>query len=148
LDSSFRDDDAPRSVLRTNRAVRVGKFWRQSTRHKLATEPNRSKKRNEGNRGLRRIVVCGEFNLTPLFCFCPGKASEHDTDHGQPDEGSDGAGVALEIARQAAIAADPRQGTFDDPAPGQDDEFVQFITLDDLKHPTTGLAAARAARGP
>src|SRR5436853_5590140 len=44
---------------------------------------------------------------------CPGQASEHDADHGQSDEGSDGAGVALEIACQAAIAADPGQGSFD-----------------------------------
>ena len=69
---------------------------------------------------------------------CPGQASEHDADHGQPDEGSDGAGVSLEIARQAAIAADPRQGSFDDPALRQHDEFVQFVALDDLKHPTAG----------
>src|SRR5205823_6802221 len=66
---------------------------------------------------------------------CPGEAAEHDADHGQPDEGSDGAGVSLEIARQAAIAADPGQGSFDDPALGQDDEFVQFVALDDLDHP-------------
>src|SRR5438045_8205096 len=62
-------------------------------------------------------------------------------------KGSDGGGVALEIARQAAIAADPGQGAFDDPAPGQDDEFVQFIALDDLKHPTTGAGSrSRGAR--
>ena len=69
---------------------------------------------------------------------CPGKASEHDADHGQSDEGGDGAGVSLEIARQAAIAADPGQGSFDDPALGQHDEFVQLIALDDLEHPTAG----------
>ena len=69
---------------------------------------------------------------------CPGKASEHDADHGQSDAGGDGAGVSLEIARQAAIAADPGQGSFDDPALGQDDEFVQLIALDDLEHPTAG----------
>ena len=69
---------------------------------------------------------------------CPGQASEHDADHGQSDEGSDGAGVALEIACQAAIAADPGQGSFDDPALGQYDEFVQLIALDDLEHPTAG----------
>src|SRR5256885_8635045 len=71
----------------------------------------------------------------------PCQASEHDADHGQPDEGSDGTGVALEIARQAAIAADPGQGAFDDPALGQDDEFVQFVALDDLEHPTTGAGS-------
>src|SRR5437762_9262265 len=72
---------------------------------------------------------------------CPGQASEHDADHGQSDEGSDGAGVALEIACQAAIAADPGQGSFDDPALGQDDEFVQFVALDDLDHPTPGAGS-------
>src|SRR5207248_3859815 len=45
--------------------------------------------------------------------------------------------VSLEITCQA-IAADPGQGSFDDPALGlgQDDEFVKFIALDDLEHPT------------
>ena len=71
----------------------------------------------------------------------PCQASEHDADHGQPDEGGDGARVSLEIARQAAIAADPGQGAFDDPALGQDDEFVQFVALDDLEHPTTGAGS-------
>ena len=79
---------------------------------------------------------------------CPGQASEHDADHGQSDEGSDGAGVALEIARQAAIAADPGQGSFDDPALGQDDEFVQFVALAISNTQRPVLAAARAARGP
>ena len=71
----------------------------------------------------------------------PCQASEHDADHGQPDEGGDGAGVSLEIARQAAIAADPGQGSFDDPSLGQGDEFVQFVALDDLEHPTTGAGS-------
>ena len=79
---------------------------------------------------------------------CPSQATEHDSDHGQPDEGGDGAGVSLEIARQAAIAADPGQGSFDDPALGQDDEFVQLVALDDLEHPTAspgcGLRRARS----
>ena len=72
---------------------------------------------------------------------CPRKASEHDADHGQPDEGSDGAGVSLEIARQAAIAADPGQGSFNDPALRQDDKFVQFVALDDLDHPMAGVGS-------
>ena len=77
----------------------------------------------------------------------PGQASEHDADHGQPDKGGDGARVSLEIACQAAIAADPCQGAFDDPTLGQDDEFVQFVALDDLEHPTAGAGSrSRAAR--
>ena len=71
----------------------------------------------------------------------PGQASEHDADHGQPDKGGDGARVALEIARQAAIAADPCQRAFDDPALGQDDEFVQFVALDDLDDPSARLCS-------
>src|SRR5438067_9091626 len=78
---------------------------------------------------------------------CAGKASQHDADHGQPDEGSDGAGVALEIARQTAIAADPGEGALDDPALGQHDEFVQLVALDDLQYPTTGAGSrSRGAR--
>jgi hypothetical protein len=68
----------------------------------------------------------------------PCQASEHNADHGEPDEGGDSAGVSLEIARQTAIAADPGQRAFDDPALGQDDEFVQFVALDDLDHPMAG----------
>jgi hypothetical protein len=66
---------------------------------------------------------------------CSGQASEHEADHGEPDEGSDGARVSFEIACQAAIATDPGQGSLDDPALGQDDKFVQFVALDDLDDP-------------
>jgi hypothetical protein len=69
------------------------------------------------------------------------QASEHDADHGEPDEGGDGARISLEIARQAAIAANPGQGSFDDPALGQDDELVQLVALDDRKHPTAGAGS-------
>jgi hypothetical protein len=51
-----------------------------------------------------------------------GEPPEHDADHGEADEGGDGSGVALEVARQAAKAADPGEGSFDDPALGQDFE--------------------------
>jgi hypothetical protein len=71
----------------------------------------------------------------------PCQASKHKADHGEPDEGSDGARVSLEIACQAAIAADPGQGSFDDPAFGQDDEFVQFMSFDDLDHPMAGAGS-------
>ena len=74
----------------------------------------------------------------------PCQASEHDADHREPDEGGDGARISLEIARQASIAADPGQGSFDDPALGQDDEFVQFVALDDFDHPMA--AAGRGSR--
>ena len=64
-----------------------------------------------------------------------GQASEHDSDHGEPYEGSGGFRVAFEVAREASIAADPGQGSFDDPAFWQDDEFMQLVALDDLQLP-------------
>jgi len=73
----------------------------------------------------------------PWLC----QASGHNADHREPDEGGNGARVSLEIARQAAIAADPGQGLFDDPALGQNDDFVQFVALDDLEHPTAGAGS-------
>ena len=68
----------------------------------------------------------------------PDQATKHDADHGEAHESRGGSGATLEVACQAAIAADPGQGSFDDPALGQDDEFVQFVALDDLEHPTPG----------
>jgi len=71
----------------------------------------------------------------------PCQASEHDADHGESDEGGDGACVSLEIARQATIATNPCQRAFDNPALGQDEEFVQFVALDDLNDPTAGAGS-------
>ena len=36
-----------------------------------------------------------------------GKPPEHDADHGEADERSDGGGIAFEVARQTVVAADP-----------------------------------------
>ena len=72
-----------------------------------------------------------------------GQASEHDSDHGEADESGGGAGIALEVAREASVAANPGQGSFDDPAFGHDNEAVQFVALDDLKLPGSGLCNGR-----
>lgn len=74
---------------------------------------------------------------------CPGQASEHETDHGETDEGGDGSGVTLEIACQSAISTDPREGALDDPAFGNNDEAMQFAALDDLQGPGSGLGDGR-----
>jgi len=71
----------------------------------------------------------------------PGQAAQHYADHCETDEGDDGARVSLEVACQATIAADPRQRAFDDPALGQDNELVQFGSLDDFDHPTAGAGS-------
>lgn len=78
----------------------------------------------------------------------PGQAPQHESDHGEADEGGGGAGVSLEVARQAAITADPCEGALDDPTLGQHHELVRFVALDDLDHPTPraggGFCHARA----
>ena len=68
-----------------------------------------------------------------------GQSSEHDADHGEAEEGGDGSGVALEVAGQAAVLADPGKGALDDPALGQDDKAMGVAALDDLQGPGTGL---------
>jgi len=44
------------------------------------------------------------------------QAAEHDADHGEANEGGYRSGVALEVARHAAKAADPGEGSLHDPA--------------------------------
>jgi len=69
----------------------------------------------------------------------PGQAAKHDADHGQAHESRGGSGVTLEVACQAAIAADPGQGSFDDPAFGEDDEVMSIAAFDDLDYPAAGI---------
>jgi len=69
-----------------------------------------------------------------------GEAAQHDADHGEAEEGGDGWGVALEVAGQAAVAADPGEGALDDPALGQDDKAMGIAALDDLQVPGTGFS--------
>jgi hypothetical protein len=68
-----------------------------------------------------------------------GQATQHDADHGEAEEGGDGFGVALEVAGQSAVAADPGKGALDDPAFGQDDKAMGVAALDDLQGPGAGL---------
>ena len=67
-----------------------------------------------------------------------GQATQHDADHGEAEEGRDGSGVTLEVAGQAAVAADPGKSTLDDPSLGQDDEAMGIAALDDLQAPEAG----------
>ena len=65
-----------------------------------------------------------------------GQAPKHEADHRETHEGCDGASVAFKVACQAPVAADPSEGSLDDPALGQDDERVQFGALNDFDNPT------------
>lgn len=46
--------------------------------------------------------------------------------------------MPLEVASEAAVAADPSYGALDDPALRQHDEFVLVVASDDLDLPTAG----------
>jgi len=69
----------------------------------------------------------------------PCQAAEHDADHGEADEGCDGSCVALEIAGQATVPADPCECALDDPSLGQDNEAMRIASLDDLQRPATSI---------
>jgi hypothetical protein len=63
-----------------------------------------------------------------------GQSPEHDADHGKTNEGCGGSGIALEVTRQASVAADPGKRAFNDPALGQYDKSFGLIrALDDLR---------------
>ena len=67
-----------------------------------------------------------------------GQAAQHDADHGEAEEGGDGSRVPLEVAGEAAVAADPGKGALDDPSLRQDDETMGIAALDDLQAPAAG----------
>jgi len=64
-----------------------------------------------------------------------GQASKHEADHSETNEGGDGSSVALEVADETTVVADPGEGALDDPAFGKNDEAMQFTALDDLDPP-------------
>jgi hypothetical protein len=76
-----------------------------------------------------------------------GQSFEHDADHGQTNEGGGGSRVALEVAREATVAADPAERALDNPALGQDDEAMRLVAFDDLQLPGAGLGDGRGRLG-
>ncbi len=65
------------------------------------------------------------------------KAPEHDADHGEANERSGSCCIALEVASQSAIAADPGKCSLDNPPFGQHLEPGDVRSLDDLQSPDT-----------
>ena len=60
------------------------------------------------------------------------KSPEHDTDHGEAEECSNGRCVAFEVASQATVTTDPRECSFDDPPFRQHLKSSSVRSLDDL----------------
>jgi hypothetical protein len=54
---------------------------------------------------------------------------QHDADHGHLNEGGSDAAVALEVAGETAVAADPADGALDDPALRQHDDPVDTAAI-------------------
>ena len=76
------------------------------------------------------------------------EAAQHDLDHGEADEGGGDPGVTLEVAREAAVAADPGEGALDDPALGQGLEARDVGPRDDLDPPRAAAREAPREAGP
>jgi hypothetical protein len=64
---------------------------------------------------------------------------EHDADHGEADEGGSFASVTFEVLGETTAVANLGEGSFDDPALGQDNKAVEIGALDDVQPPRTGL---------
>src|ERR1700677_4403602 len=67
------------------------------------------------------------------------KAPEHDADHGETDEGSNGSCIAFEVACQPAVTADPCERPFDYPPFRQYFKSGSARSLDDLHSPSAGV---------
>src|SRR4051812_32797165 len=65
------------------------------------------------------------------------KSPEHDADHGEADECSNGRCVAFEVANQTTVTTNPRERSFDDPPFRQHLKSSSVRSLDDLQVPGT-----------
>lgn len=68
------------------------------------------------------------------------QSPQHEADHGEANESLGAARVALEVACEPAVAADPRERALDNPTLGQNDEAMEIAALDDLDHPAPGCS--------
>ena len=63
---------------------------------------------------------------------------EHDADHGETDEGSRFASVALVVTGKPPVSADPGQRPFHDPSFREHDKAVAVAAAHNLEHPSAG----------
>ncbi len=74
----------------------------------------------------------GKFGFITRAC---NKSPEHDADHSEANESDNRCGIAFEVTRQAAIAANPGECPFDNPSLGQHCEADAVGSLHDLQLP-------------
>ena len=70
-------------------------------------------------------------------------SAKHDADHGHPHDGFGHAAMALEIASQAAVLADPAQLAFDYPPLRQHGKSMRVAVAHELNGPAVGAGHGR-----
>ena len=78
-----------------------------------------------------------------------GQSAEHEAYHGDVDPALGAGFGAFVVADEAAVAHEPAEGPFDDPAPGQDLEALgRFVAPDDLYDELGAVAPGPPGRSP
>ena len=107
------------STLQLDRAFhRLIGMTPSSYRDQVADNQSKLRRQEPANASNLRAHPESLDSLRDICCETP----QHDADHGETDKCSDGAGITFEVASQAAIAADPSEGPFDNPSLRQDFE--------------------------
>lgn len=75
--------------------------------------------------------------LDSLTRRCVRQPPQHEADHAEANESSDGCCVAFEVAHEATVSADPGECPLHNPALWQHDEASQVGPFDDLDFPAT-----------
>ena len=107
------------STLQLDRAFhRLVGMTPSSYRDQVAANQSKLRRQEPANASNLRAQPQSLDSLRDICRETP----QHDADHAETDECIDGAGITFEVASQAAIAADPSDGPFDDPSLRQDFE--------------------------
>ena len=116
--------------------VYLGLRAANARKRSCANAKRRVSKNKPAGAGIWRSVKAYPGSLDSYRGIC-GKSPEHDADHGEADECSNGRCVAFEVASQATVTTDPRERSFDDPPFRQHLKSSSVRSLDDLQAPGT-----------
>jgi hypothetical protein len=99
-------------------------------------------------RSERQSLRADPISLHSMSGGCSCQAPQHDFDHGETDETDNGSGIALEVAHEAAVSADPCERSLDNPSLGQHGELMHLVALDDLDDPTARVRSSKRRARP